>query len=241
MSFIKLRIVDNGDSGLTVFYDEPISEQLTRKIVGIEEHIRKFMGEHLLDVIPSYQSITIIFSLLKLSKIEASKKLQQVLRKPIEQTDSLPTQHYKLLEIPVCYCSTCGPDLFYLSKHCQLSEEQVVELHTRKEYLVHMLGFLPGFLYLGDLNPALFCPRKSEPRIRQPKGSVGIGGSQTGIYPIDSPGGWQIIGRTPTSLFNPNKEQPTLASPLDRIKFVAITHSKFLELEFDKKQAAKNS
>jgi len=229
MSFIEPRIVDNGDSGLTVFYDEPICEQLTRKIVGTEEHIRKFMGEHLLDVIPSYQSITVIFSLLELPKIEAKSKLHDILKMPIKPSNYIP----KLLKIPVCYGGSYGSDLAYLSEYCHLSEKQIIERHTQNEYLVHMLGFLPGFLYLGGLNESLFCPRKNRPEIRVAKGSVGIGGNQTGIYPIESPGGWQIIGRTPIPLFDPNSEIPVFASPLDRIKFVSISSLEFLALAQD--------
>jgi len=229
MSFIKPRIVDNGDAGLTIFYDQPTSEKLTRKIVTIDKEIRNSMGKSILDVIPSYQSITVIFSLLELSKRQAKKKLRDILKIPIEPSNYIS----KLLEIPVCYGGSYGSDLAYLGGHCHLSEKRIIQEHTQNEYLVHMLGFLPGFLYLGGLNESLFCPRKNRPELRIPKGSVGIGGNQTGIYPIESPGGWQIIGRTPVPLFDPARDTPAFASPLDRIRFVAISHSEFLALEQD--------
>jgi len=227
MRAVNFRIVDNGDSALTICFNESIGETLSRKIIALEKTITNVMGEYLLDVVPSYQSITVIFSLLELSKTNAKKKIEQILRTPIEPSNYAS----RLLEIPVCYGGEFGPDLSYLNKHCGLSENQIIKQHSQKEYLVHMLGFLPGFLYLGGLHETLYCPRKSDPKLRVAKGSVGIGGSQTGIYPVESPGGWQIIGRTPAILFDPNREKTTLASPLDRIKFVPINHAKFLELE----------
>ena len=227
MSSVDFRIVDNGDSGFTIFFDESASEPLSRKIIALREVITDVMGKCLVDVIPSYQSITVIFSLLELSKSDAKIKLENILKTPIKASN----YRSQLLEIPVCYGGEFGPDLAYLSSHCGLSEKQIIEQHTQNTYLVHMLGFLPGFLYLGGLNKTLYCPRKNNPKLRVAKGSVGIGGNQTGIYPIDSPGGWQIIGRTPVPLFYSDRAQPIFASPLDRIKFVAINHSKYLQLE----------
>lgn len=136
-----------------------------------------------------------------------------------------------MIEIPVCYDKEFAPDLSYVANYCGLTEAQIVSLHSEPEYLVHMLGFLPGFLYLGGLNQQLYCPRKTTPAKAISTGSVAIGGQQTGIYPISSPGGWQIIGRTPLKLFNPDNSEPAIASPLDKIKFVPIIKQVFKQIE----------
>jgi KipI family sensor histidine kinase inhibitor len=135
-----------------------------------------------------------------------------------------------LIRIPVWYGGAVGPDLEYLAGRVGLTEEEVIKRHSDVEYLVYLLGFLPGFPYLGGMDPSIALPRRAQPRTRVPRGSVGIGGSQTGIYPLDSPGGWHLIGRTPISLFEPDKDEPTLLRPGDRVRFVAISEAEFLEL-----------
>jgi len=127
----------------------------------------------------------------------------------------------RLVEIPVAYGGADGPDLDAVAAHCGLSPMEVVRRHCAAEYLVYFLGFLPGFAFMGGLPPELATPRRSEPRLAVPARSVGIGGAQTGIYPLVSPGGWQLIGRTPLELFDPGAESPTLLRPGDRVRFVA--------------------
>jgi KipI family sensor histidine kinase inhibitor len=126
------------------------------------------------------------------------------------------------IEIPVRYGGADGPDLVALAKHTGLSVDEVVKRHTQAEYVVFFLGFQPGFAYLGGLDPALAMPRRAEPRIEVPAGSVGIGGAQTGIYPAASPGGWQLLGRTELKLFDPARNPPTLMQPGDRVRFTAL-------------------
>lgn len=123
----------------------------------------------------------------------------------------------RLVEIPVSYD---GPDLGDVAAHCGLSPDEVVQRHTAAEYIVYFLGFQPGFAYLGGLDESLHTPRRREPRLSVPAGSVGIGGAQTGIYPLATPGGWQLIGRTALPLFDPQAEPPTLLAPGDRVRFV---------------------
>jgi KipI family sensor histidine kinase inhibitor len=124
------------------------------------------------------------------------------------------------VEIPVCYGLEYGPDLDAVAAHCGLSPDEVIARHTAAEYRVYMLGFSPGFPYLGGLDPNIAAPRRETPRIKVPAGSVGIAGMQTGIYPLESTGGWQIIGRTPMRLFDPGLEEPCLLRPGDRLRFV---------------------
>lgn len=126
----------------------------------------------------------------------------------------------RFIEIPVVYGGAAGPDLAVVAAHCGLSEKQVVELHSSVEYVVWFLGFQPGFPYLGSLPEQLHTPRRAEPRLLVPAGSVGIGGPQTGVYPLATPGGWQLIGHTSLSLFDPARDEPILLRPGDSVRFV---------------------
>ncbi|WP_420852184.1 5-oxoprolinase subunit PxpB [Paenibacillus hamazuiensis] len=135
-----------------------------------------------------------------------------------------------LFEIPVCYGGAYGPDLVEVARRCGLTEDAVVELHSRDVYKVYMVGFAPGFPYLGVVPPQLEMPRRAEPRLSVAAGSVGLAGRQTGIYPLESPGGWQIIGRTPVRLFHPLRQPPALLRPGDRVRFVPVPEAKFEEL-----------
>ncbi len=141
----------------------------------------------------------------------------------------------RTVEIPVCYGGPYGEDLPFVASHAGLSEEEVIRLHSERPYRIYMLGFLPGFPYLGGLNERLFTPRLQTPRTRIPAGSVGIGGQQTGIYPMESPGGWQLIGRTPLRLFDPDRPLPYAAG--DFIRFVPISEREFCALEAKKEGA----
>lgn len=128
----------------------------------------------------------------------------------------------RFVEIPVRYGHDAGPDLARVAAHCGLTPEEVVRRHTAGEYIVYFIGFQPGFAYLGGLDEALHTPRRAEPRVAVPAGSVGIGGAQTGIYPLSTPGGWQLIGRTELALFDPQAEPPTMLAPGDRVRFIAV-------------------
>jgi len=223
----EYKIVDNGDSAITIIFKQQPSEVLTRKIIALERIISLDFDNKLHQIIPSYQSITLCFNPLKLAKNELINQLNKLLSSSIKPSDT-PS---KLIKIPVCYQPNFAPDLSKVAERTGLSIDKIVSLHTSTKYLVHMLGFLPGFLYLGGLDKRLYSSRKKSPRNFVPSGSVGIGGKQTGIYPVDSPGGWQIIGRTPLKLFDPNSDYPAIARPLDRIQFVSITTEKFKQLD----------
>lgn len=226
------QIINNGDAAVTILFDEPISEQLSRKIIGLAEKIQKQLAQQVIDLIPAYQSLTVSFSLLD-SKPEIIKEhLSNILTSQDFHSD----YQSELVEIPVCYENNYALDIERVSKHCGLPTEAIIEKHIAAEYLVHMLGFSPGFLYLGGLDQAIHCPRKQNPTTRVPAGSVGIGGNQTGVYPQATPGGWQIIGRTPLNVFDTSKQSPCIASPLDRIKFIPISSKQFLQILEDKNE-----
>ena len=224
MNSDQFKIVMNGDSAITILFNEDTSERLTQKILSLVALIKNHLNELIIDIIPAYQSLTISFNSKNINADKLIMEVELLFNLPFNGTEYQP----KIIEIPVCYENEFSPDLESLAQHCKLTTEEVIALHCQPNYLVHMLGFLPGFLYLGGLSDKLFCPRKSTPAISIPAGSVAIGGNQTGIYPVSSPGGWHIIGRTPLNLFDPNSEQPFIANPLDKIKFLSIPKDEFL-------------
>lgn len=165
------------------------------------------------ELIPGMNNLTLLFDPLRTEAATLETTVRQLWDQP-------PRRRAlgRLVEIPVTYD---GPDLADVAAHCGLSPDDVVVRHTQAEYVVYFLGFQPGFAYLGGLDEALHTPRRAEPRMSVPAGSVGIGGAQTGIYPLATPGGWQLIGRTSLALFDPQAEPPTVLAPGDRVRFVA--------------------
>jgi len=224
---LAYKILNNGDSAISLVFEAPISEQLNIKIIQLCNCIRENLKQEVQEVIPAYQSLTVIYDSLLITTKKLNQTISQIANSPLPKL----TVKAKLIKIPVCYESEFSPDIDRLSNYSGLSKQQIIQRHTAPTYRVQMLGFLPGFLYLGGLDESLQCPRKTTPEIKIPKGSVGIGGNQTGIYPISSPGGWQLIGRTPLNLFQPEKAHPFIASPLDKIQFFSINKTEFLEME----------
>ena len=178
------------------------------------------------EVVPTYRSATVHYRPEVLSYEELKHLLAPLAQGSAEEAEELP-----VVEIPVCYGGEYGPDLLEVAQHCSLTPEEVIARHTAPTYRIYMLGFTPGFPYLGGMDPSIAAPRRKEPRIHIPAGSVGIAGEQTGVYPIVSPGGWQLIGRTPLRLFDPQKEQPILLSAGAGIRFVPIDEEAFRKME----------
>ncbi len=244
------KIVDNGDSAITVIFESPISEALSRIIITIAEHINIQLAGQFEDIIPGYQSLTLCYKTPE--HFESNHELQDIITSIIEYhlsgnrgdnntPDELGSYHAevankvinkqtKLIEIPVCYEDEFALDQKQVLQHTGLTSTQLIEMHTKGKYLVHMLGFMPGFLYLGGLDKRLHCPRKAVPATRIPAGSIAIGGEHTGVYPGSGPGGWNIIGQTPLRLFKPEQSNPFIASALDSIRFVPITKDQFSKL-----------
>ena len=137
----------------------------------------------------------------------------------------------RIFEIPVVYGGEYGPDLAAIAQHAGLSEAEVINIHSSQDYLIYMLGFLPGFCYLGGLDERIHTPRLANPRLKIRAGSVGIGGSQTGIYPLDSPGGWQLMGMTPVKTYDPDREVPILVEAGNYIRFVPVDEAEYLRIQ----------
>jgi KipI family sensor histidine kinase inhibitor len=171
-----------------------------------------------LEAVPTYRSLAIYYDPLMITCDALKQQVGLLYGLSGDQVD----RPAKMIEVPTVYGGEYGPDLEFVAHHSGLSRDEVIRLHSEPLYHVYMLGFMAGFPYLGDLAERLVVPRLSRPRLKVPAGSVGIGGKQTGIYPIESPGGWRIIGRTPVRLFDPSVEVPTLLLPGDTVRFVRI-------------------
>lgn len=200
-----------GEAALCCAVDGAITLAHQQRIWQLAAALQQTAG--VLGVIPGMNNLTLTFDPLHGDADVLAQAALALWRKPPGRQAA-----GRLVEIPVAYD---GPDLGDVAAHCGLSADEVVHRHTRPEYIVYFIGFQPGFSYLGGLDETLHTPRRAEPRVAVPAGSVGIGGAQTGIYPLATPGGWQLIGRTALALFDPQAEPPTLLAPGDRVRFVA--------------------
>ncbi|VXC54337.1 putative hydrolase subunit [Burkholderia sp. 8Y] len=209
------RIYPLGESALVCDIAPPATLDCQRRVWALADHAR--LLPHVVEVVPGMNNLTIVFDPLQADSEALAAQLQAGWN-AADHADAEGAQ----IEIPVRYGGDDGPDLAALAEHVGLSVDEVVKRHTEAEYIVFFLGFQPGFAYLGGLDPALHMPRRREPRLEVPAGSVGIGGAQTGIYPATSPGGWQLLGRTDVKLFDPARNPPTLMQPGDRVRFTAL-------------------
>lgn len=218
-----IRFLMAGDSALVAEFGNAITPEINARIrafnIALEQ--RKLPG--VLELLPTYRSVLIQYD----PEIIGTEILKARLSEIAQNLDTIAIPSAQVVELPVLYGGEMGPDLDFVAEHAGLSPEQVIRLHTVPEYLIYMLGFTPGFTYLGGLNEKIHTPRLAQPRVKIPGGSVGIAGSQTGVYPIDSPGGWQLIGRTPVKLYDPNRAEPILPRAGQYIKFRAIDQAEF--------------
>lgn len=221
---LEMRFLPAGERGLIVELGSEISleinEQVRALAIGIEGAGIPGLGE----VIPTYRSVGVEFDPL----VTSFDEMQAGIRDVAAHLDPSGLATPKLVQVPTLYGGEYGPDLPFVAENAGLSEAEVIQLHSQARYHVYMIGFTPGYVYLGGLPERLHTPRLPSPRLKVPKGSVAIGGAQTGIYPVESPGGWRIIGRTSLNLFDPTREIPTPIVPGDAVQFVPITEAEFL-------------
>jgi inhibitor of KinA len=223
-----MNIIRLSENTFLILFEQIIDADnfaLIRQLVG---KIKKEMANNLIDIIPSYASIHITFNLLAMSGIECKQQLDKLLA----STDSseIDSQSAEIIEIPVYYGSEVALDLPYLAEKAQMSESDVIEIHSSKIYDVYAIGFAPGFAYLGNVDQRIAAARKDTPRKKIAQGSVGIADQQTAIYPSESPGGWQIIGRTPIQLIDYQRENLSQLAAGDKVKFTAINQAEYLSM-----------
>jgi inhibitor of KinA len=219
----QVRFEPASDSSLIVHLGSSVksaTHQQVRKLLHLLESdpIAAVRNLH-----PAYCSILLDFDALRTSHEE----LKAILRDYLERSSALELAEPRTIEIPACYEGDFGADLAELSRRCGLTTNQVVELHSSTLYNVYFFGFVPGFAYLGELPAELAMPRRASPRRKVPPGSIGIADNQTGVYPFATPGGWQIIGRTPLRLFQPEREKMSILNVGDRVRFKPISSSEF--------------
>ena len=219
------RIFPLGDSALTVEFGNVISPDLNQKAIALANRIESNPFPGLVETVPAYATTTIFYDLLEVRRSfpgvpTAYEAVQRLVSGLVEDLDVSTDADSRLIEIPVIFDRESRFDLGYVADKHGLSINQVIEIFTTTTYRVYMLGFLPGFSYMGEIDDRIATPRKENPRTHVPKGSVGIAGRQTGIYSLDSPGGWQIIGRTEVEMFTPGAESPSYLRAGDTVQFV---------------------
>jgi KipI family sensor histidine kinase inhibitor len=208
-----------GDCALMVEFGNSIDPEINNRVCSLAENLREKPIRGIYDTVPAYASLLVCFD----PSVISCRKLTLQLRSRVKQKLPAGKNGGSIVSIPVCYEGELAMDMEKVCAHTGFSREEVISRHTKPLYRIYMLGFLPGFPYLGGLDPALQTPRLKTPRTKIPAGSVGIGGEQTGIYPLDSPGGWQIIGRTPLKPYDPSREEPFLYRTGDNIQFYRIS------------------
>lgn len=223
----ELRILPAGDLACVAEFGNEISMNCNEKVMMLNQNLKKNGIEGIVETIPTFRSLLIYYDPLKISY----RKLCRYIRAASETGTDSKAKSKRIVEIPVCYGGQFGEDLADVASHAEMSETEVIKLHSGMDYLIYMLGFLPGFPYLGGLDKRLETPRLSNPRTAIPAGSVGIGGKQTGVYPIASPGGWRLIGRTPLKLYDIEREKPALYQAGDYIRFRPISEAEYRAIE----------
>ena len=219
----KIRIM--GDRAVLVEMGEGIHPGINQKIRTLYSGIAARSIRGLIDLVPSYRSLMVVFNPLVISLDSLKSQLNEIWN----SLDEAQLPEPRTVEMPVVYGGEYGPDLEWIADYHHISPQEVIRLHTQPVYQVYMIGFMPGYPYLGEVPDKIVTPRRKTPRTHVPAGSVGIAQRQTGIYPVASPGGWQIIGRTPVRLFNPREEPPCLIEMGDYVKFSEITEQELLE------------
>ncbi len=227
---IDYQITSLSDRSVLVIFGNIPDDAINEKVVGLHKALMQSRFVGFVESVPAYASLAVFYDIKKISRhtdTSAFAFVKEYLQQLLEKQLQISIQSSPVKKIPVCYDESFGIDLREMAELRRLTINEIIGLHTAVIYKVYMIGFLPGFAYMGTVDDKLSTPRKDQPRLNVAAGSVGIAGSQTGIYPMDSPGGWQIIGKTPLQLFDTAKSAPCLLSAGDRVQFFSITLDEF--------------
>ncbi|OOC61997.1 5-oxoprolinase subunit PxpB [Paenibacillus ihbetae] len=222
-----------GDAAVLVQLGDGISDAVHQRVVDFTQRVERNPFRGFIECVPSFTTVSIYYDPLTVQKPDDSNSTFDVVcsllqeRFKADEEDGNPRSIQEVVDIPVCYGGDYGPDLEIVAEHNGITADEVIRLHSGQDYLVYAIGFAPGFPYIGGVPERIAAPRKPTPRPRIPAGSVGIAGTQTGIYPIETPGGWQIIGRTPLALFRPDRQPPTLLQGGQYIRFRPIDRAEY--------------
>lgn len=212
-----------GDSSVIVEFGNDISPEINSRIRTFNIALEESHIPGISEMVPTYRSLMVHYDPGVIRYDDLVKELKGLMGR----LSNIQIPPSDVLEIPVLYGGEAGPDLDFVAEHNHKTPKEVIKIHTSTEYLIYMLGFTPGFTYLGGMSDEIAAPRLKQPRVKIPAGSVGIAGSQTGVYPIDSPGGWQLIGKTPVRMYDPDRAEPILPKAGEYIKFCPITQAEF--------------
>lgn len=227
---MKIKAV--GDRGVLLELGENIDERINRRVMELNRNIMAASIEGIIETVPAFCSVLVCYDPIITDYNLLSSRLEK-----LSKTVTLGKKSGgRLVEIPVCYGGESGPDLSFVAEHAGRKEREVIRIHSSRDYRIYMLGFLPGFPYLGGLDKRIHTPRLTTPRTKIPAGSVGIGGEQTGIYPMESPGGWQLIGRTPLKLFDVKRAERPLYEAGDTIRFIPITLEEYHKIRLEQEK-----
>ncbi|MFP7296411.1 5-oxoprolinase subunit PxpB [Neobacillus niacini] len=228
-----VEIVPLGDSAITISFGNKIDVKIHEQIHQFLHVFRNLNVTGVVECVPAYTTISIFYDPKKITY----SQIEKIICSTFQDAQEVPEIESFVYQIPVYYGGETGPDLGFVADYNNMSEQEVINLHANKEYLIHMIGFVPGFPYLGGLTDKITAPRLERPRSKIPAGSVGIGGIQTGIYPREVPSGWRIIGITPLRLFDIENEKPSLLSAGDHVTFLPVDYEEFINIK--KRAAAK--
>ncbi|MGP1907696.1 5-oxoprolinase subunit PxpB [Metabacillus sp. JX24] len=220
-----------GDSMVVIEFGKTIDQKVHEHVQQVFSFFEKQSPDWMIECIPAFTTVAILYDPVKVyshtKKALPHETVTDYIKDTLRNISTLQPAEGRKVEIPVCYGGEFGPDLAFVAEHNSLTQDEVIRIHSGTEYLVYMIGFAPGFPYIGGMSEKIAAPRKNTPRTKIPAGSVGIAGNQTGIYPIETPGGWQLIGQTPLPLFQPESESPSLLKAGDMITFKPITAEQF--------------
>ncbi|HML34693.1 MULTISPECIES: 5-oxoprolinase subunit PxpB [Sporomusa] len=223
-----VRILAAGEQGLVVEFANKIEAGINRQVHRLTGLLLQQNQGEIKEIVPTYRSLLVYFDPTLITRKQLIDRVTSLIHAAADDDSGLAVA--KVISIPVCYGGEFGPDIAYVAQHNGITEAEVIQIHTSVPYLVYMLGFTPGFPYLGGMSEKIATPRLQKPRTCIPAGSVGIAGSQTGFYPVESPGGWQLIGRTPVKAFNTKADNPFLFAAGDYLQFQPIGVSEYEEI-----------
>lgn len=223
----EIKFLPAGDSALVMEFGDTIEKEINANIATVVENLKKEKVDGVVDILPTYRSILINYDPVKITFNE----LVDILNNLKTGGSGNVSEYVRLVEIPTLYGGEYGPDIAFVAEHANMSEDEVIKIHSGTDYLVYMMGFMPGFTYLGGLDERIATPRLKSPRLKIEPGSVGIASNQTGMYPLESPGGWQLIGRTPVKLFDETVNPPVFIQAGDYIRYVPITEDEYNKIK----------
>jgi inhibitor of KinA len=224
-------ILHAGDQAITVEFAAEISDQVNDRVYALVDALQASPPPWMIELVPSYRSLLVQYDGFQIDFDAVAANLAEHVAATVPTNSERESRRSKIYELPVVYGDESGPDLEAVANHTHLSPEEVVRIHSATTYRVYMIGFSPGFPYLGGMDSRIACPRLATPRIRVPAGSVGIAESQTGVYPGVSPGGWQLIGRTLIRLFDAAKDPPSVLQPGHYVRFVPVDSDRQSDIE----------